>query len=328
MRAIVVDRPGPPDVLRWGDAPDPAPGAREVVVEVVAAGLNRADLLQREGHYPPPPGASQILGLECSGRIAELGPEVAGWSVGDEVCALLTGGGYAEYVAVPVGQLLPVPASVGLVSAAALPEAAATVWSNLFMVGGLRPEEGLLVHGGSSGIGTMAVQLAHALGARVLSTVGSEPKADAVRALGADATISYRDEDFVAVVRELTDGRGVDVILDVVGAKYLQRNLEALASGGRLVVIGLQGGTRAELDLGRLLAKRAAVVGTTLRSRPLGEKAEIVRQVVQHVWPLVEQGVVHPVVDHVVPMADAAAAHRALAAGDHVGKILLSRALS
>jgi putative PIG3 family NAD(P)H quinone oxidoreductase len=327
VRAIVVDQPGPPDVLRWGEAPDPVPGAREVVVEVVAAGLNRADLLQREGKYPPPRGASSILGLECSGRISELGSDVSGWSVGDEVCALLTGGGYAEYVAVPTGQLLPVPTSVGLVSAAALPEAAATVWSNLFMVGGLRPEEHLLVHGGASGIGTMAVQLAHALGARVLATVGSERKAEAVRALGADAAVNYRDEDFVAAVRALTAGRGVDVILDVVGAKYLQQNLDALASGGRLVVIGLQGGGRAELDLGRLLAKRAAVIGTTLRARPAAEKAEIVRQVVQHVWPLLEQGVVRPVVDHVVPMADAASAHRAMVAGEHVGKILLARGL-
>jgi putative PIG3 family NAD(P)H quinone oxidoreductase len=324
MRAIVVDHPGPPDVLRWGEAPDPVAAAGEVLVSVAAAGVNRADLLQREGHYPPPAGASAVLGLECSGTVAALGPGVSGWAVGDAVCALLSGGGYAELVAVPDGQLLPVPSSVDLVSAAALPEAAATVWSNLFMVAGLRPGEQLLVHGGGSGVGTMAVQLAHALGARVLATVGSTPKAQAVRALGADAAINYREEDFVERVAELTDGRGADVILDVIGAKYLGRNLAALASGGRLVVIGLQGGTRAELDLGRLLSRRAAVIGTTLRSRPDPEKAEIVRQVAAHVWPLVEQRVVRPVVDRAVPIQEAAQAHRAMAAGENVGKIVLA----
>ncbi len=324
MRAIVVDHPGPPDVLRWGEAPDPVAAAGEVLVAVAAAGVNRADLLQREGHYPPPAGASPTLGLECSGRVVAVGPAVSGWAIGDEVCALLTGGGYAELAAVPQGQLMPVPQTIDLVSAAALPEAAATVWSNLFMVAGLRPGERLLVHGGGSGIGTMAVQLAKAVGAQVFATVGSAAKADAVRGLGAEATINYRDEDFVERVRDLTGGAGVDVVLDVIGAKYLQRNLAALATGGRIVVIGLQGGTRAELDLGRLLGKRAAIVGTTLRSRPEAEKAEIVRQVVEHVWPLLEQGVVRPVVDRVVAIQDAADAHRAMAAGENVGKIVLA----
>jgi len=324
MRAIVVDEPGGPEVLRWGQAPDPVPTDGEVLVAVAAAGLNRADLLQREGRYPPPAGASPILGLECSGRVVAVGPSVSGWTVGAEACALLTGGGYAELAAVPQGQLMPVPETVDLVSAAALPEAAATVWSNLFMVAGLRPGERLLVHGGGSGIGTMAVQLADAVGAHVFATVGSAAKADAVRRLGAEATINYRDEDFVERVRDLTGGDGVDVVLDVVGAKYLGQNLAALATGGRLVVIGLQGGTRAELDLGRLLGKRAAVVGTTLRSRPESEKAEIVRQVVEHVWPLLAQGVVRPVVDRVVAIEDAASAHRAMAAGETVGKVVLA----
>lgn len=320
----MVDEPGGPEVLRWAEVPDPEAAAGEVLVDVIAAGVNRADLLQRAGHYPPPAGASPYLGLECSGRVASLGPGVTGWTVGDEVCALLTGGGYAERVAVPAGQLLPVPRGVDLVSAAALPEVAATVWSNLFIVAGLRPGEALLVHGGGSGIGTFAVQLAHVLGAKVLTTVGSPAKASAVRELGADATIDYHAEDFVARSRELTDGKGVDVVLDVIGAKYLERNLAALAVGGRIVVIGLQGGTRAELDLGRLLAKRAAVAGTTLRARPESEKAEIVRQVVEHVWPLVADGAVRPVVDRVVGVEDAADAHRAMAVGENVGKILLA----
>lgn len=324
MRAIVVEQPGGPEVLQWGTVDPPTPVAGEVLVDVVAAGVNRADLLQRQGHYPPPRGASQVLGLECSGRVAALGPGVSGWSVGDEVCALLTGGGYAEQVAVPEGQLMRVPSGVDLTTAAALPEASATVWSNLFMVAGLRPGERLLVHGGASGIGTIAVQLAHALGAVVLATVGSPTKAARVRALGADVTIDYRDEDFVERVAALTDGQGVDVVLDVIGAQYLDRNLQALATGGRLVVIGLQGGARAELDLGRLLARRVAVIGTTLRSRPGAEKAEIVRQVTEHVWPLVADGTVRPVVDRVLPVAQAAEAHRAMAAGEHVGKILLS----
>jgi putative PIG3 family NAD(P)H quinone oxidoreductase len=293
------------------------------VVDVAAGAVNRADLLQRQGHYDPPPGTSPYPGLECSGRVAALGDGVDGWSVGDEVCALLAGGGYAERVAVPAGQLLPVPGGVDLVTAAALPEVTCTVWSNLFMLAGLRPGEVLLVHGGGSGIGTMAIQLAHHVGARVAVTAGSAGKLDRCRELGADVLVNYRDEDFVESVREATGGRGADVVLDLVGAKYLQRNVEVLAPNGRLVVIGLQGGTRAELDLGLLLRKRAAVLATALRSRPPEEKAAIVSSVRENVWPLITSGAVRPVVDRVLPMSEAGDAHRVLEAGENVGKILL-----
>ncbi len=267
MKAIVFSEPGGPDVLTWSEVPDPVPGDGQVLVQVAAAAVNRADLLQRRGHYAPPPGASEILGLECSGRIAALGPGVSGWAVGDEVCALLTGGGYAEKVAVPAGQLLPVPKSVDLETAAGLPETVCTVWSNVFMAAGLQPGETLLVHGGAGGIGTTAIQLATALGAKVLVTVGSKEKAERCVELGAHAAINYKDEDFVTRVRELTEGRGADVILDNMGASYLGRNVDALAVSGRLVNIGLQGGAKAELDLGKLMRKRAAVLATTLRGQ-------------------------------------------------------------
>jgi len=325
MKAITLSGSGGPEVLAWTDVPDPAPGPGEVLVEVVATAVNRADLLQREGHYSPPPGASPYPGLECSGRIALLGPDVEGWAVGDAVCALLSGGGYAEQVAVPAGQLLPVPAGVTLQEAAALPEVVCTVWSNVFMLAGLRPDETLLTHGGTSGIGTMAIQLARNLGARVIVTVGSEEKAQRSRELGADVAINYRDEDFVEAVRAATDGLGADVILDNMGAKYLARNIEALALNGRLVVIGMQGGTKAELDLGALMGKRAAVLSTSLRARPPAEKAAIVASVREHVWPLFESGAVRPIVDRVLPMAEAAEAHRVVEASDHIGKVLLAR---
>jgi putative PIG3 family NAD(P)H quinone oxidoreductase len=324
MKAITISASGGPEVLTWTDVPDPVPGPDEVLVEVVATAVNRADLLQREGHYNPPPGASPYPGLECSGRIAELGADVAGWAVGDEVCALLTGGGYAEKVAVPAGQLLPVPEGVTVQDAAALPEVVCTVWSNVFMLAGLRPEETLLVHGGTSGIGTMAIQLARNLGARVIVTAGSEEKVQRSRELGADVAINYREEDFVEAVRAATDGHGADVILDNMAAKYLARNIAALAPNGRLVVIGMQGGTKAELDLGALMSKRAAVLATSLRARPPAEKAAIVASVREHVWPLLESGAVRPVVDRVLPMAQAADAHRVLEAGGHVGKVLLT----
>jgi putative PIG3 family NAD(P)H quinone oxidoreductase len=323
MRAVVVSEPGGPDVLRWSDVPDPTAEPGEVVVDVAAGAVNRADLLQRQGHYDPPPGTSPYPGLECSGRVAALGDGVDGWSVGDEVCALLAGGGYAERVAVPAGQLLPVPGGVDLVTAAALPEVTCTVWSNLFMLAGLRPGEVLLVHGGGSGIGTMAIQLAHHVGARVAVTAGSAGKPARCRELRADDLVNYRDEDFVESEREATGGRGADVVLDLVGAKYLQRNVEVLAPNGRLVVIGLQGGTRAELDLGLLLRKRAAVLATALRSRPPEEKAAIVSSVRENVWPLITSGAVRPVVDRVLPMSEAGDAHRVLEAGENVGKILL-----
>ncbi|WP_037911498.1 NAD(P)H-quinone oxidoreductase [Actinacidiphila yeochonensis] len=316
MYAITIPEPGGPEALTWAEVADPVAGDGEVVVEVAATAVNRADILQRQGFYPPPPGASPYPGLECSGRIAEVGPGVTGWAVGDEVCALLAGGGYAQRVAVPAGQLLPVPEGVGLVEAAALPEVTATVWSNVFMVAHLRPGETLLVHGGSSGIGTMAVQLGKAVGARVAVTAGSARKLAFCAELGADVLIDYREQDFVAEVT-------ADVVLDIMGAKYLARNLDALAVNGRLVVIGMQGGARAELDLGKLMAKRAAVAATSLRSRPLAEKAAVIGAVREHVWPLIAAGTVRPIVDRVLPLAEAAQAHRVLESSDHIGKVLL-----
>ncbi|MEU2513893.1 NAD(P)H-quinone oxidoreductase [Streptomyces syringium] len=324
MHAITIPEPGGPDALVWTEVPDPVPDAGEVLVEVVAGGVNRADLMQRQGFYDPPPGASPYPGLECSGRIAALGPGVSGWAVGDEVCALLSGGGYAEKVCVPVGQLLPVPDGVDLVTAAALPEVTATVWSNVFLVAQLRPGETFLVHGGGSGIGTMAVQLAKAVGARVAVTAGGPEKLERCRELGADILIDYREQDFVEELDKVTGGVGADVILDIVGAKYLQRNVDALAVSGRLAIIGLQGGRKGELDLGKLLMKRAAVTATSLRARPPAEKATIVAAVREHVWPLIAGGRVQAVVDRTMPMRDAAAAHRVLEESSHVGKVLLT----
>ncbi|MFD5561020.1 MULTISPECIES: NAD(P)H-quinone oxidoreductase [Kitasatospora] len=320
MRAITIPEPGGPEQLVWAEVPDPVPAAGEVLVEVAATAVNRADLLQRQGFYDPPPGSSPYPGLECAGRISALGPGVAGWAVGDEVCALLAGGGYAQQVAVPVGQLLPVPKGLTPAQAAALPEVACTVWSNVFQVAHLRPGETVLLHGGASGIGTMAIQLAKAVGARVAVTAGSPEKLARCAELGADVLIDYRRQDFVAELAELG---GADVILDIMGAKYLERNVDALAVNGRLVVIGMQGGVKAELNLATLLAKRAAVIATNLRGRPLAEKAAIVAAVREHVWPLVEAGVVRPVVDRVLPIADAAEAHRVVEAGAQVGKVVL-----
>ena len=324
MLAITVPTPGGPEALVLAEVPDPTLAPDEVLLDVVAAGVNRADLLQRQGHYPPPPGASAYLGLECSGRVAAVGADVTGWAVGDEACALLAGGGYAARVAVPAGQLLPVPAGVSLVDAAALPEVACTVWSNVFMTAALAPGEWLLVHGGSSGIGTMAIQLAHAFGAHVAVTAGSAQKLEVCRSLGADVLVNYRDDDFVEAVKAATGGAGVDVILDNMGAKYLARNIDALAAYGRLMVIGLQGGTRAELDLGVLLRKRASVAATSLRARPADEKAAIVAAVREHVWPLVASGAVRPIVHARMPLAQAADAHRLLESSTHIGKVLLT----
>ncbi|GAA4580372.1 NAD(P)H-quinone oxidoreductase [Micromonospora coerulea] len=323
MRAITIPEPGGPEALVWAEVPDPEPGPGEVIVDVRASAVNRADLLQRQGQYPPPPGAPAYPGLECSGTISAVGPDVTGWLVGQEVCALLAGGGYAERVSVPAGQLLPVPAGVDLVDAAALPEVACTVWSNVVALARLAEGETLLVHGGGSGIGTFAIQLGVALGATVLVTARAA-KHGKLRELGAAHTIDYREQDFVEEVRRVTDGRGADVILDIIGAAYLSRNVAALATGGRLVVIGMQGGRKGELDLGALLAKRASVAATALRSRPLAEKAEIVRGVREQVWPLVEAGAIRPIVDRRVPMADAAAAHRVVESNDHLGKVLLT----
>ncbi len=324
MRAVIVSEPGGPEVLEVVDLPDPTPAPGEVVVDVVATAVNRADTLQRKGFYPPPPGASDVLGLECSGTVSAVGAEVTGWSVGDRVCALLAGGGYASKVAVPAGQLMPVPGEVDLATASALPEVACTVWSNVFMVAGLRAEETLLVHGGAGGIGTMAIQLAHALGARVVTTAGSAEKLELCRSLGADVVVNYREQDFVEEVRRATEGRGADVILDNMGASYLDRNLDALATEGRLVVIGMQGGAKGELDLGKLLRKRGAVVATSLRARPVEEKTAICAAVVEHIWPLVADGSVKPVVHTTLPLERVGDAHRLMEESGHTGKILLS----
>ena len=320
MRAITLPSPGDADALVPADVPDAVAGPGEVLVEVAATAVNRADVMQRMGLYDPPPGASPYPGLECSGRIVALGDGVTDWVVGQEVCALLSGGGYAELVAVPAGQLLPIPAGVSLLEAAGLPEVVCTVWSNVFQLAALQPGELLLVHGGTSGIGTIAVQLAVQHGARVVVTVGSPEKASRAEELGAERAIRYRDEDFVEVVRGLG---GADVVLDNMGAAYLSRNVAALAVGGRLVVIGLQGGVKGELDLGVLLGKRAAVHATSLRARPAAEKAAIVAAVRARVWPWVEAGSVRPVIDTVLPLERAADAHRVLEASQHVGKVLL-----
>ena len=321
MRAVVAARAGGPEVLSVDEVADAVAGPGEVLVRVSAAGVNRADVLQRQGRYPPPAGASPLLGLECSGTVEALGPEVSGWSVGDRVCALLAGGGYAELVAVPAGQVMPLPSGIDLVPATALPEVACTVWSNVFMVAGLQPGETFLVHGGSGGIGTFAIQLAHAMSARVLTTAGTPEKLAACRELGADLAINYREEDFVAVVKE---AGGADVILDNMGAAYLGRNVDALAMEGRLVIIGMQGGTKGELDINLLLRKRGAVIATALRSRPVEEKSAICASVVEHVWPLVAAGTVRTLVHASVPLEEVAEAHRMMEAGDHVGKIVIT----
>ncbi|WP_134664085.1 MULTISPECIES: NAD(P)H-quinone oxidoreductase [Amycolatopsis] len=322
MHAITIREPGAPDVLEWTEVPDPEPGPGEVLLDVTASAVNRADLLQRQGNYPPPPGASDILGLECSGTIAELGEGVEGWQVGDEVCALLAGGGYAERVAVPAGQLLPVPAEIETVAAAGMPEVACTVWANVVMHAGLGEGQVLLVHGGAGGIGTHAIQVGKALGATVAVTAGSPERLERCRQLGADLTINYKEEDFVEVLRAET--KGADVILDNMGAKYLGRNVDALAVDGRLVIIGMQGGVKGELNIGKLLGKRASVFAAGLRARPLDQKAAIVADVRNRLWPLVEQGSVQPIVGDVVPMAEAASAHRMLEEGSIFGKVLLA----
>lgn len=323
MRAIEISEFGEAENLSLIVVTDPEPGPNEVLIEVVAAGVNRADVMQRKGHYPPPPGTSELPGLEVSGRIAALGSEVSGWEVGQEVCALLAGGGYAEKVVVDASLVLPLPAGVSVQDAAALPEVVATVYSNLIIEAGLKAGETVLIHGGSSGIGTMAIQIASALGARVAVTAGSDKKLEVCRQLGADITINYREQDFVESLLEATDGAGADVILDVVGAAYLGRNVKALASAGRIVVIGLLGGAKGELPIGLLLSKRGRVIATSLRARPLAEKAEIVSAVREQVWPQIAAGSVRPIIDGHYPLADAARAHRDLEASQHIGKLLL-----
>jgi putative PIG3 family NAD(P)H quinone oxidoreductase len=327
MHAITVREPGGPEVLQWTEVPDPVAGPGEVVVDVVASAVNRADLLQRQGFYPPPPGASDIIGLECSGRIAKLGEGVEGWQVGDEVCALLAGGGYADKVAVPAAQLLPVPDGVDVETAAALPEVACTVWSNVVGIGRLRAGETFLVQGGSSGIGTHAIQVAKAFGARVAATAGAPDRMERCRELGAGIVIDYHD-DVPAELKKATDGHGADVILDNMGAKGLAANVDALAPDGRLIIIGLQGGTKAEVDLNKLLRKRGSVIATNLRGRPVDGprgKGPIVAGVREQVWPMISDGRVRPVVHARVPLPDVAQAHALLEKGGVVGKILLPR---
>jgi putative PIG3 family NAD(P)H quinone oxidoreductase len=320
MRAVTAPDPGGPEALTVVDLPDPEPGTGEVVIDVVASAVNRADTLQRQGFYPPPKGASDVLGLECSGRIGAVGEGVEGLEVGDEVCALLASGGYAEKVLVPAGQVMPLPPGIDVRTAAAFPEVACTVWSNVFMIAHLQPDETLLVHGGAGGIGTFAIQLAKALGSRVFATAGSPEKLELCESLGADRAINYRDEDFVEVLKE---AGGADVILDNMGAKYLSRNVPALATEGRLVVIGMQGGSKGELDLGVLMSKRGAVIATSLRARPTEEKAAICASVVEHVWPLIGEGGLRTVVHEEVPLAEVSRAHELMASGTHSGKILL-----
>ncbi|MBT2513322.1 NAD(P)H-quinone oxidoreductase [Arthrobacter sp. ISL-30] len=325
MKAVFISQPGGPEVLEIRDVPAPVPGPGEVLIDVVAAGLNRADVQQRRGFYPPPPGASEIPGLEVSGRIAAFGPNVGKpFSVGDKVVALLAGGGYAQQVAVPAEQVLRVPDGVDLVTAAALPEAAATVYSNLVMTAQLQAGETVLIHGATGGIGTMAIQLAKALGAKVATTAGSEEKVGTAKAfLGADIAINYAESDFAQSLKELNGGKGADVILDVVGAKYLKQNLEALSEYGRLIVIGLQGGAKGELDLGLLLRKRAAIIGTVLRPRSVAEKGIIMNAVRDSVWPLVSEGRIKPLVAKSFPLQQVQDAHEYFDSGEHVGKVLM-----
>lgn len=322
MRAVVASEPGGPEVLKIVEVPTPEPGPGEVLIAVTAAGVNRADLLQRQGHYDPPKGTTHVLGLECSGTVAAVGDGVTGFAVGAPVCALLTGGGYAEYACVPAGQVAPLPAGLGLVEAAGLMETFATVWSNVFMVAGLQPGQTLLVHGGSSGIGSTAIQLATAFGARVVTTVGSAEKAEFCTRLGAARVVNYREDDFSQVLAEHDDRP--DVILDIIGAKYLAANVAVLARGGHVVVIGMQGGVKGELNLGALLAKNGTISATSLRFRPIAEKSDIVSQLVAQVWPLVADKQVCPIVYRTFDWEEAAQAHRLLAESTHSGKVILT----
>jgi putative PIG3 family NAD(P)H quinone oxidoreductase len=323
MHAVVITEPGGPDVLHWTEVPDPRPGPGEVLIDVAASAVNRADMMQRQGFYPPPKGAPAYPGLECSGTIAELGEGVTGWRSGEHVCALLAGGGYAEKVAVPAGQLLRVPQSTTLTEAAALPETVCTVYSNVFQGARLSSGETLLIHGGGSGIGTTAIQLGKHAGAIVAVTAGSQEKLDACRELGADILINYREDDFAERLMDATGGHGADVILDIIGAGYLARNLAALAPDGRIANIGLQQGRTAELDLSLLMSKRGTIMSTTLRARPAEQKAAIVEAVAANVWPLVDAGVLRPVIDRELPMRQAGEAHRIMTASSHTGKIVL-----
>ena len=324
MRAITISRPGGPEVLTVTEVEEPEPAAHEVVIDVAAAGVNRADVAQRQGVYPPPEGAPAWPGLEVSGTIVALGASVTGWKVGDYVVALLSGGGYADRVAVDEGLVLPLPKGLDLALAAGLPEALATAWSNLVMEAGLSAGDTLLVHGGTSGVGSIAIQLGVALGATVYATAGTSEKVAVCAELGAARGIDYRTEDFVEVVREATGGHGVDVVLDMVGGDYLARDVEALATGGRIMLIATQQGREATIDAGALMAKRARIHGTTLRARPLDERRAIMVAVREHAWPLVARGDVRVFLDSAYPLDFAATAHRRMESGEHIGKIVLA----
>ena len=324
MRAIEITQFGPPEVLKIGERPDPAPAPGEVLIDVAAAGVNRPDVIQRYGKYPPPPGASDIPGLEVAGTVAALGDGVSGWSVGDRVCALLAGGGYAERAAVPQEQCLPIPRGFTDVQAAGIPETFFTVWTNLFQRGKLVRGESVLIHGGTSGIGTTAIQLARAFGAYVMTTAGSDEKCESARALGAVHAFNYRTTDWAAAARSATDGRGVDVILDIVGGDYIARNLDLLAVEGRLLQIAFLKTAKAELDFSIMMRKRAWITGSTLRPRTPAEKGAIARDMHEQVWPLFENGTVAPVIHKVFPLAEAAEAHRLMESSTHVGKLILS----
>lgn len=323
MTAIEIERAGPPETLRPVERDMPIPGPADVLIRVAAAGVNRPDVMQRQGRYPPPPGASDIPGLEVAGTVEARGEAVTRWRIGDRVCALVTGGGYAEYCVAPERQCLPLPSGIDMAAAAAIPETFFTVWTNVFDRGRLRKGESLLVHGGSSGIGTTAIQLAHAFGARVFATAGTPEKCTASESLGAVRCVNYRAKDFSQEMAALTDGRGVDVILDMVGGEYLQRNLATLATDGRLVQIGLMGGARAEINMIPLLQRRLTVTGSTLRPRSVDDKATIADALETRVWPLVSSGAVRPIVHATYPLVEAAAAHRAMEAGLHIGKLVL-----
>jgi putative PIG3 family NAD(P)H quinone oxidoreductase len=323
VRAVVITEPGPPEVMDVREVPDLEPAWGEVLIHVAATAVNRADLLQRQGFYPPPPGASEYPGMECSGTIAKLGDGVTRWKVGDEVCALLAGGGYAEQVVVPADHVFPVPAGMSLIDAAAIPEAACTVWSMVFDIGGLQSGQTFLVHGGTSGIGTFAIQFARQAGAQVIATVGTARKVAAAAQLGAFSAINYHEEDFVQVVRKVTEGRGVDVILDNMGAVYLQRNVDTLARDGRLVILGLQGGVKGELNIATLLAKRGSIHAASLRARSEADKARIVAATQDRFWPLFEAKTVRPVIDRTLRLEDVVEAHRLIESSEHIGKVVL-----
>jgi NADPH2:quinone reductase len=327
MKFVHFAQPGGPEVLGIAEGPVPQPGEHEVLIRVAAAGVNRADLLQREGKYPPPPEASPILGLEVTGAVAAAGTQ-SRWKIGDQVCALVAGGGYAEYCLAPGPQCLPIPRGLSMEESAGIPETFFTVWTNVFQMGQLKPGQKILVHGGTSGVGTTAIQLAHAFGATVFATAGSEAKCQACLELGAEAAINYKEKDFVREIKRLTGDRGVDFVLDIVGAPYTARNIECLAAQGRLVQVSTQQGAEALVNLGIIMRKRLTLTGSTLRPRSIAEKGEIARELYEKVWPLLESGRVKVVVDHVFPLAQAADAHRRMASSQHIGKIILNTSLN